>query len=388
MLIAHLSDLHLGRKAAGDELGAQRLQSLRGAIAALAGHSPEILLVAGDMFDGSEVDPGVVQAVARVFDRARKANGDPLPVVLIPGNHDPADAAELWRTFLGALPEGSAVRVVLEAELLRLCDGRLLVEAYPCATRYSPEPPWVPRLESPAVTEGISRAVLAHGTLEGGPVPEGESEAYPFAISDAEALGVDYVALGHFHGVYPPWPGNDEIVRAVSYCGTHEPDQFGSDAGWALLATLEPGRPTRVRRLRIGRGEWRQIQVETPGDLQQLRAFQERVESDPEPNRFYVRLKPSPSLRLSIDEARQFEAMAAGLRAVGARVDQSGQFQTRVSVESLDLDSLPAGAVRQAMVSLREEWETVPPGERRDVLAAALQLGWEQIPGQKRGGTR
>jgi hypothetical protein len=210
-------------------------------------------------------------------------------------------------------------------------------------------------------------------------VPEGESEAYPFVAADAEGLGADYVALGHFHGVYPPWGSGDEIARTVSYCGTHEPDQFGSDAGWALLATLEPGRPTRVRRIRVGRCEWRQIALQSPADLQHLRAFQERVESDAEPSRFHVRVKPSPSLRLSPDEAGQFEAMAAGLRALGARVDQSGDIQTCVSVESLDLDCLPAGAVRQALASLRDQWAATPPGEPREVLAAALQLGWERM---------
>jgi DNA repair exonuclease SbcCD nuclease subunit len=233
-------------------------------------------------------------------------------------------------------------------------------------------------LEAPA-EEGAVRVVLAHGTLEGGPVPEGESEAYPFLAADAEALGVDYVALGHFHGVYPPWGSGDEIVRTVSYCGTHEPDQFGSDAGWALLATLEPGRPTRVRRIRVSRCEWRQIALQSPADLQQLRAFQERVESDAQPSRFCLRIKPSPSLRLSPDEAGQFESMAAGLRAIGARVDLSGEIQTCVSVESLDFDALPAGAVRQALASLRDEWSATPPSERREVLAAALQLGWERM---------
>ncbi len=389
MFIAHLSDLHLGRRAPGDELGSQRLANLRSALAAIAEHNPEVVLVAGDVFDGPNVDPAAVQAVARVLDRSRKSNGDPLPMVLIPGNHDPADSADLWRTFLAALGEGSQVYVALQPEVLVRCDGRLLVEAYPCASRYSPEPPWVPRLECPAA-EGVSRVVLAHGTLEGGPVPEGESEAYPFVSADAEGLEVDYVALGHFHGVYPPWPGEavDEAVRAVSYCGTHEPDQFGSDAGWALLVNLEPGRPTRVRRLRIGRGQWRQFQLQTPADLQQLRAFLDLVESDPEPDRFCVRIKLAPSLRLSADEARSFEETAGALRAVGARVDQSGQFQTQLSVESLDLDALPACAVRQALVSLREEWESAPPGERRDVLAAALQVGWEQLSVEKRGGRR
>lgn len=382
MLIAHLSDLHLGRHTVGDDLGAQRLQTLRSAIAALAECSPEVILVAGDVFDGPEVEPGVVQAAARTLDRARKADGEPLPVVVIPGNHDPADAVSLWRTFREALSAGSSVRIVLLPELLRVGDGRLEIEAYPCATRYSPEPPWVPRLEAKRA-EGALRVVLAHGTLEGGPVPEGESEAYPFVAADAEALGVEYVALGHFHGVYPPWGGGDEIERTVSYCGTHEPDQFGSDAGWALLATLEPGRPARLRRVRVGRGEWRQLLLQGPADLEQLRAFVERVESDAEPGRFFVRLKPSPSLRLSPDEAGRFEILVAGLRALGARVDQSGEIQTCVSVESLDLDGLPTGAVRQAVAALRDQWAATPPGELRDVLAAAVQMGWEKMKDER-----
>lgn len=381
MLIVHLSDLHLGRRAPGDDLGAERLNTLRAALVAAAEHSPQAIVVAGDVFDGPEVDPGVVQAAARALDRARDAHGEPVPVVVIPGNHDPADASALWRRFVDSLSADTSVRVVLQPERLTLADGRLSIEAYPCLSRYSPEPPWSTPIAGPAAGDGVLRVVMAHGTLEGGPVPEGESDAYPFTMADAAALGADYVALGHFHGIYPPWNGGDEIVRAVSYCGTHEPDQFGSDAGWALLVNVEPGRPARLRRLRVGRCEWCSLGIDGPADLDQLKLLADKVESDLQPSRFCVRIKVSASLRLSPGEASQLEAMLSGLRAVGARVDQNGELRACVNVESLDFDALPAGALRQSLLSLREEWGAAA-GEEREILAAALQLGWEQCQGR------
>src|SRR5438094_59123 len=89
--------------------------------------------------------------------------------------------------------------------------------------------------KSPGDPHGALRVVLAHGTLQGAHVPQVESDAYPFAQADVEGLNADYVALGHYHGLYPPWPGGDECERTICYCGTHEPDQFASDAGYAVL---------------------------------------------------------------------------------------------------------------------------------------------------------
>jgi hypothetical protein len=204
-------------------------------------------------------------------------------------------------------------------------------------------------------------------------------EAYPFSQADVESLHADYVALGHFHGIYPPWPGGDEVERTVCYCGTHEPDLFNSDCGWAVVATLEPGQPTRLRRLRIGHRQWRLVEILGPLDLARLDALRAELERDIDPQRFFIRLKLSAQARLSPEEASRLESMKASLQVLGAQVERQGEVQTEIDVAAVDWSGLPSGAVRQALLALRQEWASATESRQREVLAAALQLGWERF---------
>lgn len=378
-LIAHLADLHLGRKSFGDPQGAERLKSLRLALAQLAREDPDAILVAGDSFDSPQVDRAVVEAAARTFDQVRSTRGDAIPVVIIPGNHDPSEAAVLWETFRNQLRSDSVVRLALVPERIALAGGRLVVEAYPCETRYGGEPPWARRTASNGPPESGARVVLAHGTWQGGPVPEGEADAYPFTRDDVEALGAAYVALGHFHGVYPPWDGDEELERSACYAGTHEADQFGGDSGWALLATLTPDRPTRLRRLRVGRRRWSALSITGPGDLAALAHLAAEIEADAEPARHVVRLHLTATARFSPAESAGLDRLQEDLRALGAHVDRRGETRGLVDVASLDLSNLPSGAVKQTMLTLQEEWALETQAAKRDVLTAALQLGWEKL---------
>src|SRR5262245_60588246 len=271
MLIAHLSDLHLGRPSPGDPHGAERLNSLRQAIVTLTQRGPDLLVISGDTFESPHVDHAVIEEAARTMAAAASEKGECIPVVIIPGNHDPADAEKLWSAFRKCLGAANHVHLVLAPRVIELAEGKLLVEAYPCLTRYSAEPPWEQRLATKPVS-GAVRVIVAHGTLQGGPVPEDESDAYPFTQADLDSLGADYVALGHFHGIYPAWGNGDECARAFSYAGTHEPTAFSGDAGYALLANLSAGQATRLERIKTGRRQWRLLHLAGPADLAQAEA--------------------------------------------------------------------------------------------------------------------
>ncbi len=375
MLIAHLSDAHLGRKSPGDPEGAGRLNSFRQALAALAAFDPDAVLVAGDTFDSIKTDAAVIHEAAHSLLNLRTNAGHPIPAVIIPGNHDPADATSLWTAFRQALGGVTNVNLLLTAESVELLDGKLVVEAYPCPTRFSQEPPWEVRLPR---RPGATRVILAHGTLQGGPVPEGETDAYPFTERDLQALEADYVALGHFHGLYPPWGEGDECRRAFCYCGTHEPDQFTGEAGYALLATVQAGQTPSLRRIKTGKRDWRQFVLRGAADLDKVERLREEIKASPDPSRYVVRLK----VRGGSDwagAADRLDRLEAALRALGVHVERRGAIRPSVNLADLDLQALASGAIKEALLDLAKEMEQTPDEERRSLLAVALQLGREKI---------
>jgi exonuclease SbcD len=367
MIVAHVSDLHLGKKSPGDANGSQRLQSFRQAIAALAAHKPDVLLIAGDTFDSTNPDVAIIEETARCLER-----GGEIPIVIIPGNHDPADSEKLWATFRKTLP--SFAQLVLEPTIIDI-GSELVIEAYPCLTRFSPAPPWEKRLKSSA--RSAARIVLAHGTLQGGPVPEDEGDAYPFTQAEVDGLAADYVALGHFHGVYPPWNGDGEIERSVCYSGTHEPDQFTGDSGYAILADIKKGRPTRLRRIKVGKRDWRLVEIAGPADIQCIEKLRDEIADDPP--RFVIRLRVGPRARLNAAESQELDRLEGSLKALGAHVDRRGEAKAPVEWQSFDLAELPSGAVKEALLSIQDELAKTPDGSRRELLAASLQLGCEKM---------
>jgi DNA repair exonuclease SbcCD nuclease subunit len=379
MRLAHLSDSHLGRASPGDPNGSERLNAFRQALAALAGHNPDALIIAGDTFDGPHVDSPVVEDAAKNLSRLKNGQGLAIPVVVIPGNHDPAEAEKLWSLFRKHI--GPSVHLLLEPQAIAMADGKLVVEAYPCATRYSAEPPWEKRVPLPAAVGDQVHIVVAHGTLQGGPVPDNDTDAYPFSQTELEGLAANYVALGHFHGLYPPWGEGEgeECQRSYSYSGTHEPDQFGGTSGYALLVTVLPGQPARLRRIKLARRDWRLVPLTGPVDLDKVEHLQAEIEASDDRSRYVVRLKMSTRQAWSRAEVERLDRLEEAMRAVGAQVDRRGEPQVRLDTEALDFGALPSGAIREALLSLKSDAESAGDKHSQQVLAAALQVGWETV---------
>lgn len=379
--ILHLADLHLGKKSSSDPASAaNRLQALRSSLRHVRELPIDAIVVAGDVFDSPYVDPSVVLAAARLLESARDNRGLHVPVVLISGNHDPADATELWRTFCDALSADSTVTVALRPTLVPLASGSLLIEAYPCGSRYSIEPPWAERLELTPQQSNSIRVVVAHGTLQGGPIPGGDSDGFPFTRESADALGADYVALGHFHSIYPRWPyAAEECERPLSYSGTPEPDQFGLDAGWGLIVELQRGVPTKARRVATGVTCRVSVRVESAPDIDKLEQLRDQVESDEDPRRYFICLDIARRTTLPAEQAERLRQLEVALEALGATLTRHGEIMSFVDVEHLDFTSTPNGAVQQTLVSLREELNAANDSRTRDILRTALQMGWEQL---------
>jgi DNA repair exonuclease SbcCD nuclease subunit len=334
----HTADWQLGLRLnfvhgdAGARLRAERFEVVR-RIAALA-HERQVhaVLVAGDVFDDNGVREDTVQ---QALD-AMAAFGD-IPLLLLPGNHDPATPDSVLRR----LPRAGSLRTLLAAEPVVLGDLELL--PCPLLTRHQHDDAsaWIP----PRDASSRVRVALAHGAA----LDFSDAEIAPNRI-DVPALlakDVDYVALGDWHGVY-------QVDERAWYSGAPEATRFKErEPGHVLLVELDgPGAPPRVEPVRVARTAWRRRAVEFHGEAE-LQAFQSWLDELPDRSWTLLRLELTGQLGLAA-RARldtmleQYRQRLAHLRL---RIDE-----VHLQPDEAELAALQGeGFLGAALTRLREE---------------------------------
>ncbi|TCK28373.1 DNA repair exonuclease SbcCD nuclease subunit [Ancylobacter aquaticus] len=223
----HSSDLHLGKRFgnfSGDLPGRLR-EARHGVIARLAQHAREqgadTILLAGDTFDTETPAPDVRrQALAEMRHHA------PLRWVILPGNHDSLQAAQLWATLKAEAPAN--VFLATEPRPLALAPQVTLLPA-PCTTR-RPGRDLTEWMDAQTTPEGTVRLGLAHGAIRS--FSEDAVGGDVIAPDRARRAGLAYLALGDWHGAV-------EVDSRTRYSGTPEPDRFKHERpGEALLVRL------------------------------------------------------------------------------------------------------------------------------------------------------
>lgn len=253
MKLLHTADWQLGLRLnfVGGEraarLRAGRFDAVRRLGELAREHAVDAVVVAGDVFDDNGVGADTVQQARD----ALRAFGD-IPVVLLPGNHDPA-TPDSALARLGDLP--GSVHVALERAPLVFDD----FDIYPCplTSRHTFDDPaaWLP-----AATAGDRvRVVVAHG----GALNFGETVETPNRI-DIDAIlsrGYDYVALGDWHGTF-------QVHERAWYAGAHEATRFKEKRpGNALLVEIAgPGAVPQVTPVPVARTRWLTRTFELPDD--------------------------------------------------------------------------------------------------------------------------
>jgi exonuclease SbcD len=257
MRLFHTSDWHLGQNLHGQERDFEHESFLTWLLARLAERAPDVLLIAGDIFD--TVNPPV-KAQERLYDFIVNAHEQQpkLTIVMIAGNHDSGSRIELPAPLMRRLRTHALGRV------LWLDDGTLDVERLllPLPDAKGKTRAWclaLPFLRPAEVTgptlgdnylRGIGRVhellieaanlkrepgqaliAVSHAHMAGGSVSE-ESER-SLIIGNAEALpaslfgeSITYVALGHLHK--PQRVNGEERIR---YSGSPIPLSF-SEIGY------------------------------------------------------------------------------------------------------------------------------------------------------------
>ena len=224
------------------------------------------VLVAGDLFDSTTVDKPVVSAACTAIGRI------PVPVLVIPGNHDHGGPGSVWeQPFFQREREQLApnLQVLLDAAPVVLEQAVIL----PCPllhrTVVGDPAAWLQNTEVfEALPEDLPRIVLAHGSAQRfvGAWTDDEEDHVSTNLIDPdrlEAMSIDYVALGDWHGTL-------QVGAKSWYAGTPEPDRFpkgeDQDPGNVLAVRVARGMPPEVKRVHTARLSWRRAAFQFTDD--------------------------------------------------------------------------------------------------------------------------
>ncbi len=232
----HTSDWQLGitRVFLGEEAGARYSQARVDAIAELGRlaqeHDAGFIVVAGDVFESNQIS-------RRTLTRALAAMASlPVPLYLLPGNHDPLDGASIFAT-----PEvadaGDGLFVLRGPEPLAVAgiDGVEVVGA-PWRNKHPGTDLCAEMAAALAPADGVLRVAVAHGQVDAlSPDASRPGTIAQDAVEDALARGrFHYLALGDRHSLTPV----GESGR-VWYSGTPVATAFDEKApNQALLVEL------------------------------------------------------------------------------------------------------------------------------------------------------
>ncbi len=207
-----------------------RIDAIR-TLGRLAGETgASFIVVSGDVFETNQVSP---QTVRRALDALRSV---PVPVFLLPGNHDPLDAGSVFRapTFAGGRPSHVAV---LEDATPHAVPGAPGVEVVGA--------PWFSKrpltdlvaaaCEGLGPTPGVRRVLVAHGATDDLIALDNPAAIRLAAAERALAEDrISYLALGDRHSTTSVGSSG-----RIWYAGAPEPTDYDElDAGNALLVEL------------------------------------------------------------------------------------------------------------------------------------------------------
>ncbi len=188
ILLVHSSDLHVDDDRVAAMHGGDGAAGLRGIIETARDFGADIVILAGDTFDNHQVTSATIDRAGMLLADAR------LPVVILPGNHDPATPDSIW--LRGRFDEIGNVAIIGITNERRIAFRSLDLEIWGNAHRdYHDMAP----LRDPPRRAARWQVAIGHGHYE--PPETWANPLRPSWLISDEMIRdtqADYVALGHW----------------------------------------------------------------------------------------------------------------------------------------------------------------------------------------------
>ena len=319
MRILHTSDWHVGKVLKGRDREEEHKRVLGDIVKIAEGERPDLIIIAGDLYDTAAPSPAATRLVTRALSALRRTGAQ---VVAIGGNHDngPAlDALRPWADAAGITLRGAVGKDPDELLITGTTDGgeRWQLVALPfLSQRYAIRAAemyeltaaeasqtyadhisrLIARLSEKFAEPGVVNLLTAHLTVVGASTGGGEREAHTVMGYAVPATvfpnNAHYVALGHLHRaqqVIGPCP--------VRYCGSPLAVDFGEEENVCSVAIVEISADKAAR--------VRDVPVTSALTLRTVRGTLEQLASVKLPDawlRVFVREVPRVGLREDVQE--------------------------------------------------------------------------------------
>jgi DNA repair exonuclease SbcCD nuclease subunit len=214
VVLVHSSDLHVDEDRDAVVRSGNGTARLRSVLATARAVRADVVLLAGDTFENNQLSLAILGRA-----RGLLADAD-LPVVILPGNHDPALAGSVFvRGRFAELPNVSVLGVTHE-EAVPFPAFDLEIWGHAHRDYFSMAP-----LRGPRPRSTRWQVAMAHGHYE---PPETRANplrpSWVFSDEEIAATGADYLALGHWdrpmrvgNGVVPAYySGSPELAGTVN----------------------------------------------------------------------------------------------------------------------------------------------------------------------------
>ena len=317
MKILHTSDWHVGKVLKGQSRVDEHLAVLAEVVDVAWAERPDLVLVAGDLFDTAAPTPDSTRIVTRALSALRATGAD---VVAIAGNHDNGPALDALRPWADAA--GIALRGTVRAAADHVLTGttpddepwRLVALPF-LSQRYAVRATEMFDLTAAEATQTYAdhvgrllatlcagfaadtvNLVTAHLTVLGGTSGGGERDAHTVQAYAVPATvfpsGTHYVALGHLHRtqqVPGPCP--------VHYSGSPLAVDFGEEENTPSVSLIEvtAQTPAKVREIPVSSATPLRTVRGTLADLSTMDTGEAWL-------RVYIREQPRAGLREEVQE--------------------------------------------------------------------------------------
>jgi len=366
--ILHTADIHLGAKFSGlGNKGASQREQLRttfkNVIATAIDERVNIVLIAGDLFDANQQPQRNIDLVIEQFNLLESNN---IPVCLIPGNHDYLDSSSIYRK-VGFEGKCSNLKI--------FADENISYKEYPEFSLTVYGKPNLSNMSYTSPLKGLKPATsskfhvaMAHGSFYY--IPNMREDDHVFRIEEIENSGMDYIALGHWHGMKscskkpPAW-----------YSGPPEwiPDQ--RERGAVLLVSLSDSGEVEVDPKILGLRDYDEVEIDM-SEMQDLARLKARISEGANQNLVRkVTLKGLRDAELIVNP----EELEAELGEKFFHLSVVDESHPKLEEVTEDEERL----IRNRFIKLMKRQIEGLEGEEREIAENALQYGIALLDGKE-----